>query len=132
PLVTGVPACARPILTNNGTVVWAATVYGYGGSVIYNAGLWQSVTDGTLSVAYGVNTFINTGTLQKIGGTGTSTISWNFSSSGVLNTPSGSFTLNWNGPTILHGNLTVSGTIGVPFTIASNAVMNWIGGDLSG
>src|SRR5204862_540297 len=63
-------------LTNNGTVIWAATVYGYGGSVISNAGLWQSVTDGTLSSQYGANSFINAGTLQKIGGAGTSTISW--------------------------------------------------------
>src|SRR5206468_1245422 len=97
-------------LTNNGTVVWAATVYGYGGSAIYNAGLWQSVTDGTLSSQYGINRFINAGTLQKNGGTGTSTISWIFSNDGgTLDTFSGSFSFgNWIGSGTIHGDANLS------------------------
>ena len=77
--------------------------------------------------------FINTGTLEKIGGTGNSTIGWNFDSEGgTLETPVGifSFSGNWTGGGLVFGNATVLGNIGG--IIGSNAVINWSGGDLEG
>ena len=126
-------------LTNYGTVIWAGTIdasansstHG-GGGIIYNAGLWDAVADLSLGVysGAGTNYFINTGTLEKTAATGTSTIGWNFSSSGFIETYSGRFDLNWGGPSVLHGNLTLNGTIAVPLTIASNAVLILSSGDL--
>jgi hypothetical protein len=126
-------------LTNYGTVIWAGTIdasansstHG-GGGIIYNAGLWDAVADLSLGVysGAGTNYFINTGTLEKTAATGTSTIGWNFSSSGFIETYSGTFNLNWGGPSVLHGNLTLNGTMAAPLTIASNAVLNLSSGDL--
>ena len=96
--------------------------------------------------------FINTGTLEKIGGTGTSTINWNFDNEGgTVSTPTGSFSMgNWTGNGLLVGNATYSGgtisgtlvpgavmnisgaTINGPLVVSSNAVLNWSGGDLEG
>jgi hypothetical protein len=68
-------------LTNYGTVVWAGTISasaswpsGYGGGgIIYNAGLWESVANNSIGNYYGNPTtlFLNAGTLEKTGGTGT-------------------------------------------------------------
>jgi hypothetical protein len=126
-------------LTNYGTVIWAGTIDAAGngsshagGGIIYNAGLWNAVADMTMGSYNGVGTnyFFNTGTLEKTGATGTSTIGWNFSSSGIIQTFSGTFNLNWSGPSVLNGNLSLSGTISTPLTIASNAVLNLYNGDL--
>ena len=126
-------------LTNYGTVIWAGTIdasangttHG-GGGIIYNAGLWDAVAD--LSMGYysgaGTNYFINAGTLEKTAAAGTSTIGWIFSSSGIIETYSGAFNLNWGGPSVLNGNLTLGGTIATPLTVASNAVLNLLGDDL--
>ena len=96
--------------------------------------------------------FINTGTLEKIGGTGTSTINWNFDNEGgTVSTPTGSFSMgNWTGNGLLVGNATFSSgtisgtlvpgavinisgaTITGPLIVSSNAVLNWSGGDLEG
>ena len=94
-------------LTNYGTVLWAATITGYanpsgrgGGAIIDNAGLWESVADNTMNFNYGgTNLFLNTGTLEKIGGTGTSTINWNFDNEGgTVTTLAGAFSMgNWTG-----------------------------------
>ncbi len=132
------PYNGNAALTNYGTVVWAGNITSYanegslGGSAsIDNAGLWEAVGDNTIGyVTTSTNFFMNTGTLEKIGGTGTSTINWGFTSSGIIQTTSGSFNLNWNGPSTLHGNLTLSGTIVTPLIVASNAVLNLSGGDL--
>src|SRR5439155_609415 len=45
-------------LTNNGTVLWAGTIYGYGGVLIHNAGLWQDAGD--LLLGDGINSITNT------------------------------------------------------------------------
>ena len=127
-------------LTNYGTVLWAATITGYanpsgrgGGAIIDNAGLWESVADNTMNFNYGgTNLFLNTGTLEKIGGTGTSTINWGFNSTAVIQTFLGNFNLNWTGANTLNGNLTFNGTIAAPLIVASNAVLNLSGGDLEG
>ena len=129
-------------LVNYGTVIWAGTIASYaninntgGSATIENAGLWESVADNAMSLAGGNATglFINTGTLEKIGGTGTSTINWNFENNGgTLDTSVGylTFSVNWTGSGLVYGNAVVSGYIvGV---IASNAVISWIGGDLEG
>ena len=126
-------------LTNYGTVIWAGTIDAaansstHGGDgIIYNAGLWDAVADLAMGVysGNGTNYFINTGTLEKTAAASTSTIGWNFSGSGVIETYSGTFNLNWGGPSVLNGNLTVNGTIAAPLTIASNAVLNLSSGDL--
>lgn len=147
-------------LTNFGTVVWAGTIYTAGnaasqsgGGIIYNAGIWRSTTDGQIA-SYnniGTNLFINAGTLEKIFGTGISTLGWSFDNAGgSVNSPSGSFSIgNWIGTGLVHGTATFSGgTIGgtlaadaqINFSaningkmsIASNAIANWYGGDLEG
>jgi hypothetical protein len=120
-------------LTNYGTVIWAGiinasangTTHG-GGGVIYNAGLWNAVADQSMGVNFGsgTNYFINAGTLEKTAATGTSTIGWNFSSSGMMQTYSGTFNLNWGGPSVLNGNVALTGTIAAPLTVASNAVLS--------
>ena len=121
-------------LTNNGTVIWAANaMYGYGASVINNAGLWDSVSDVGITTQFGTNTFISTGTLEKTGGTGTSTIGWNLTSTGPLNTLTGSLSLNFSGNSILGGRANLSASLlhGTA-TVASNAVINWQGGTING
>ena len=128
-------------LTNNGTVNWSAgSIYGYGppsyNGVIYNAGLWNAQFDGSLTIASGTPAFINTGTFRKSGGTGTTTIGWNFTSTGTFDTQTGSLSCStWVGNSILNGNYT--GTIGSADTnttqlVASNAVFNWGGGEVDG
>jgi len=124
-------------LTNNGTVVWTSTsgvpFYGYGGCVIYNAGLWQALADGTFQNQSGLNVFINSGTFQKTGGSGSTSLNWTFNTTGTLATPSGSFSiLTWTGLNTLNGtaNLTFN-SLNAPLLVSSNAVMNWVGGDIS-
>ena len=124
-------------LTNLGTVIWAGsgtTTYGYGGSVIYNAGLWQAVADNSLHVGSGTNIFLNAGAFQKSGGSGTTTINWAFTTTGSVDTPTGSITVgNWAGNSTLHGTANINpGTLSASLTVASNGVMNWLSGDLSG
>ena len=130
-------------LTNYGTVIWAGSVEAWGngnahpgGAIIDNAGDWQSVAGNVIDLENGspTNLFVNTGTLENIGGTGTSTINWNFTSTGTISTPSGTFTLNWNrGTNTLHGNATlIATTLSAPLTVASNAVLNLTGSGVIG
>src|SRR4029079_4930475 len=104
-------------LTNYGTVIWAGTIDASGnssshggGGIIYNAGLWNAVSDMAMGSYNGVGTnyFINTGTLQKTGGTGTSSVNWGFSNNGgTVNTLSGAFSMgNWIGNGVVHGSAT--------------------------
>jgi len=133
------PYNGNAALTNYGTVIWAGSMTSYanagslgGSATVDNAGLWEAVGDNSMTIATsgGTNTFINTGTLEKIGGNSASTINWGFTSSGIIQTTSGSFNLNWSGPSTLNGNLTLSGTITTPLIVASNAVLNLSSGDL--
>ena len=123
-------------LTNFGTVLWAGNVNqnGYGGAVIYNAGLWQFFDANNLSVGTGTNTFINTGTLTKFGASATS-LSWFFNTTGLItNTPSSQLVLSsWTGNSIVQGNANLSlGTMNTSLTVASGALLNWTGGDIIG
>ena len=129
-------------LTNNGTVNWSAgSIYGYGPpsyatAVIYNAGLWNAQFDGSLTIASGTPAFINTGTFRKSGGTGATTIGWNFTSTGIFDIQTGSLSCStWVGNSILNGNYT--GAISLTDTnatvlVASNAFLNWTGGTING
>jgi hypothetical protein len=128
-------------LTNNGTVNWSAgSIYGYGppsyNGLIYNAGLWNAQFDGSLNLASGTPAFINAGIFRKSGGTGITTIGWNFTSTGIFDIQTGSLSCStWVGNSILNGNYT--GTIGSADTnttqlVASNAVFNWDGGEVDG
>ncbi|HEX4343136.1 MAG TPA: hypothetical protein VH255_07080, partial [Verrucomicrobiae bacterium] len=130
-------------LTNYGTVIWAANAISYGnnsqpphsgGTIIYNAGIWDAVGDNAMNVSENSsNLFINVGLLEKTGGVNDSTISWPVNSSGIIDSFTGGFSLNWTGNSILNGNLNLdSSTIGAPLTVASNAVLNLSGVDLEG
>src|ERR1019366_459139 len=117
-------------LTNYGTVVWAAAggnyLYGYGGAVIFNAGLWQATTDNNLYNASGTNTFINVGTFQKTGGTGATTIGWKFNTTGTISTLSGALSISdWIGNNVLYGSPTLSGgaTLFGTLTVPSGEVL---------
>src|SRR5665213_269139 len=152
------PYTNNAALTNYGTVICAGSIASYanegslgGSATIDNAGLWESVGDNSISVqaSGGTNTFINTGTLEKIGGTGTSTLNWSFiNNSGTVNTLTGSFSMgNWINSGLVHGNaafssgtiagtlapgatMNFSATVNAALTVSSNAVANWNGGDL--
>src|ERR1019366_8188279 len=129
-------------LDNYGTVVWAGTItasanyYGGGGGIIYNAGLWESVADNSLGFwGYsGTNSlFLNTGTLEKTGGTGTSTMDWNFNNSGGtvlpldgtvgfdngLNLTNGLLSFAISGPSSF-GKISVSGPANLSGTLSAN------------
>jgi len=125
--------------TNFGTVIWAATsgsyLTGYGGAVIYNGGFWQALTDNILVVSGATtNSFINAGTLQKLGGTGSTTFNWNFNTTGSMSTLFGKFDVEqWIGSNTFQGTATLTiGVLKTVLTVASNAVLNWSSGDVSG
>ena len=127
-------------VTNSGTVNWSAgSIYGYGppsyNGLIYNAGLWNAEFDGTLTIAGGTPAFINPGIFRKSGGTGVTTIGWNFTSTGIFDTQTGSLSCStWVGNSILNGNYTGSATLnsGATLTVATNAQLNWTGGEVDG
>src|SRR5207244_406663 len=95
--------------------------------------LWQTAGDNSLSTQSGTNTLVNTGTFQKIAGSGSATLDWRFNTIGTVNTTSGSLTVNrWIGDNLLQGTLNLAGPIlNAPLTVASNGVLNWLGGDLN-
>jgi hypothetical protein len=128
------------MLTNYGSVVWAGAIYAAGnsggqggGGIIYNAGSWQATTGGTMDTynGLGTNLFINVGLLEKNSSVSPSIINWNVSSSGIINTLVGAFTLNLSRPSTFSGNATLAAsTLTAPLVVASNAVLNLSGGDL--
>jgi hypothetical protein len=67
-------------LTNQGTVIWSGSYLGVGGSapqttIISNGGLWQITSDYSIDSGGGpISMWINSGTVRKTAGTGTSTI----------------------------------------------------------
>ena len=98
-LPSGKLNCAAPvnsylyglIITNQGTVTWSSGGLSSGGpptTQIYNSGLWQITSNGTFAYGgggSGTPNWINTGTLRKSGGTGTSSIDvFNFQNPGGL------------------------------------------------
>ena len=125
-------------LTNNGTVNWSAgNLYGNANTLIDNAGLWQAQSDNQFVINSGSGqTFINTGTFRKTGGTGTTIIAWNFNTTGTMDIQSGMMDINsWTGSSELNGTLTGTANLNSSATlvVASNAVWNWAGsGTLSG
>src|SRR5688572_13375071 len=67
--------------TNAGNVQWlAGSVQGANGATVLNAGIWASFADSALTGSSPLPVFTNTGTLQKRGGSGATTIgNWTFS-----------------------------------------------------
>jgi hypothetical protein len=117
-------------LTNYGTVVCVGNIASFanegslgGTATIDNAGLWESVADNTIQVeATSTNLFINTGTLEKIGGTGISYIYWNFTNRfGILDAQTNTLSL--------AGNYDLTGgTLNVGInSLANNGVINLSG-----
>jgi hypothetical protein len=87
------------VLTNYGTVNWTSgNINCDNNPVIYNYGLWNAQTDGSLlgRQPSGTATFNNFGTFRKSAGSGTNTIdSGNFfNTSGTLDVQSGSVSVN--------------------------------------
>lgn len=119
-------------LTNNGTVRWSADLYGYGRAHIINNGLWDNTGNQTLFVHTGTNLFINTGTFRKSGGIGVANLNWFFGTTGLMEVTNGSLSIaKWTNNSVLNGVLNLSGGfITAPLLVASNANLNWSGGDL--
>lgn len=77
------------LLTNYGTVDTPNYfVDGYGGSVIYNAGLWQVSGGSLFENQFGTNIFINDGILQQVG-SGAAEIDWTFANNGQVSATQG-------------------------------------------
>ena len=113
-------------LTNRGTVLWNnGGIYGNNGT-IRNEGLWQIRTDGTIGVNSGLNTFLNSGTLQKSFGTSSAQMGWNFENSGEVELLSGQLYLS-SSARQTAGRTTLS--IG---TLQSAGPFQLMGGALSG
>ena len=53
-------------LINDGTVLWSATIFGFGSATIDNNGVWQSLGDAEMANDVGTNIFINNGTFTKL------------------------------------------------------------------
>ena len=107
---------------NEGMVSWTqANLYLQGGAIINNAGSWIATGDDTLYVGTGGGTLVNTGLFQKIGGTGTTTISVPLVNDGLMDVRSGTIalpasftndgTLAGTGAFRLSGTLTNAGTM---------------------
>ena len=120
-------------LTNYGTVTWSGgTLYGYAGTVFYNAGLWDAQADNSMNSASSSPLFINTGTFRKSGGTGTTTIGWPFTNAGILSAQIGTISLSGSydlaGGTLKfglnsladYGKISLSGSATLTGTLAAN------------
>ncbi len=123
-------------LTNFGTVIWTGNFNqgGYGSVVIDNAGLWELFDANNLLNFAGTNLFLNPGTLVKFGSS-QSSISWLFNTTGfITNTPSTALILSGiTGNNLLQGIASLNlGTLTTSLTVASNALLNWTGGDAMG
>jgi hypothetical protein len=74
------------VLINQGTINWSGLYLQAGTTTISNGGVWNITGDSSLSYGgVGITTFTNAGTVQKIGGTATST----FYAFPFINLPSG-------------------------------------------
>jgi hypothetical protein len=118
-------------LINNGIINQSGTAdlsLNFGG-MMNNAGTYNITTDTNIVTGqFGTNVFTNSGTLEKTGGTGTSTISPGFNNSANITVTSG--TLGLTGGTITGGNFTVSA--GAVLDLASNSSFVTYGGSYTG
>jgi hypothetical protein len=105
-------------LTNNGTVNWSSGGLTAGGTTIYNHGLWQIT--GNNATGYGgggTPAWVNSGTLRKAAGTGTSTIAaFNFQNvGGVVEAQAGVLEFNGGTTNLLAGLFTNTAPAGFNF-----------------
>jgi hypothetical protein len=106
-------------LVNNGTVRWNGGTIAIGSTpttTVANNGLWEVNSDSSYSFAIGgpTPTFVNTGTLRKIGGAGTTSFnSVHFENAGTVDTQNGTMQFNNSSGSILGGTFTTAaaGTI---------------------
>jgi hypothetical protein len=103
------------VLENNGTIAWTGTGYVLGykpsvtGTINNKAGATfdaQNNTTLAYSSGYPRGTFNNAGLFKKSGGTGTTTVQWNFNNTGTVDVQSG--TLALTGPGTHTGTFTVA------------------------
>nr|MCU0223957.1 hypothetical protein [Acidobacteriota bacterium] len=111
-------------LNNASTANWSSA-NGLGmrtgsGSVINNTGTWDAQTDGAAIVNYygGATTFNNSGTFKKSAGTGTTSISILFTSTGTVDVQSGTLSLGANGSSDVQ-----SGTLSLGANGSSTAAL---------
>ena len=107
-------------LNNTGTITWAAGAYPfyfYAGTLNNESGgTVNSQADQTFAVGSGTPQFNNAGTLEKTGGTGTTSLAVPFSNSGTVRAASGTLNLgsafsNFSGTTLTGGTYIVSSTL---------------------
>ena len=84
-------------LINNGTATWSGTginrLFGSNGAVIRNgaSATFAILSDGELLFGTGARpTFVNAGQFTKSGGSGSTTVQYNFNNSGTVEAQSGS------------------------------------------
>ena len=112
------------VLTNAGTVNWrSGNISVASGAEVVNDGLWDAQADGSLVYPGGGATFINSGTLRKSGGEGTTTLSGGlgFTNPGVMDARTGTIaigthfvntgTMMGDGRYAIGGTLTNDGTV---------------------
>jgi hypothetical protein len=124
-------------LTNQGTVVWAnGNILGYGNARIVNAGFWHALGNDTFANQNGTNAFTNTGTFEKSGLAGNTTVSWSFHTTGTINTVAGTLLVNrWTGNSAVRGNIRLAMSTfdaNASATVVSNAAVTWTAGDVLG
>lgn len=94
------------IFTNTGTFNWSGGDFSFNDGTMRNSGTLNNSSDGNINNTSGTNTFINSGTLSKTDGTGSTLLEVAFTNSGTLAVNSG---------TITNGNSFVNtGTINLP------------------
>ncbi len=102
-------------LVNHGTVRWLGGNLGLGStptSIFTNTGLWEISADDTLYQGIGgpAPQFVNTGTLRKVAGAGTTSISSiRFDNSGLVEAQTGTIQFNSMDGLILGGTFTAAG-----------------------
>lgn len=115
-------AIVQLALVNNGTVRWQGGNLGIGGTpttTVVNNGLWEINSDAAYTLFFGgpTPTFVNTGTLRKIGGTGTTSFSnLHFENTGLVDVQNGTLQFNSGVASLLGGTFTVAAAGNIAFS----------------
>ena len=121
------------IITNQGTVTWGSGSLTAGGTKIYNNSLWQMTGDNSTSWGGGAQPlWVNSGTLRKSAGTGTSRIdSFNFQNqtSGMVDAQTGTIMFYGGSSNYVRGVFTNSVTGGINL---ANGTWTDAGGSFTG
>jgi hypothetical protein len=110
PVLTGRNGDPSAVLTNAGTITLQGNnnLYLNADVTLSNVGTFNITGDANIAHSYADGVLANSGTLEKTGGTSTSTITSAFANSGVISLQSGNLTLATTGGTSTGGTFTVS------------------------